>query len=125
MKNRFRMLSVFCVAVLFLAGSGQEKPKTATVELPGNLTTGYTWVYTMSPADIMREVSKEYIPDQVDEDIVGSGGKFIFTFKPLAKGEAKLVFSYLRVWEEDTPPLETVVFRATVDDQAGLTLAPE
>ena len=122
MKNRFWLVSLLGLAVLGLLGSGTQKQKTAAVELIGNPTTGYTWVYTMSPEGVVREVSKEYIASKTDERVSGSGGKFIFTFEALITGEAELIFSYLRVWEEDTPAMETVVYTATVDDKNSLTL---
>jgi predicted secreted protein len=122
MKNFFWLISSFCIAVLILGCSGTQKRKTATVELQGNPTTGYTWIYTMSPKGFLREISNEYIADKTGEAVVGSGGKFIFTFEALAEGEAELIFSYLRVWETDTPATETAVYRATVDDNVSLTL---
>ena len=94
----------------------------ATVELEGNPTTGYTWVYTMSPEGIVREIFNDYVPDKTDDNVTGSGGKFIFTFEPVSEGEAELAFSYLRVWEKDIPAIKTVTYRAVVDDKGNLTL---
>ena len=122
MKKRFCMVSVLCIAALGLGCSGTQKQNTATVELMGNPTTGYTWVYTMLPEGVVREVSKEYIADKTYEGIAGLGGKYIFTFEALITGEAKLIFSYLREWEKDTPATETVVYIVTVDDKNSLTL---
>jgi predicted secreted protein len=118
MKKRFWLAPLLGLAVLGLGGSGAQQQNTATVELTGNPTTGYTWVYTMSPEGVVREASQEYIADKTG--VVGSGGKFIFTFEALAAGEAEIIFSHLRTWEKEA--LETVVYTATVDDKNSLTL---
>ena len=119
------LASLLCIAMLGLGCSGSQEQKTATIELEGNPSTGYTWVYTVSQEGVVREVSNEYIPDKHADGRVGSGGRFIFTFDALTTGEAKLTFSYLRIWEEDTPPVNTVVYRAVVDGNNRLTLARE
>jgi inhibitor of cysteine peptidase len=120
MKKRFGLVVLLCLAALGSGCSGSLKQKTATVELQGNPTTGYTWIYAMSSEGVVREIASEYIADRTG--VVGSGGKFIFTFEALTTGEAELVFSYLRVWESDTPAAETVAYRATVDDTNNLSL---
>jgi len=116
---------LFCIVLLVLGCSETQKRKTATVELQGNPTTGYAWVYIMSPEGILREISNEYSADKSGEAVVGSGGKFIFTFEALTKGEAELIFSYLRAWEVDTPAAKTAVYRATMSDKTGLTLTQQ
>ena len=99
-----------------------QEQKTAVIELEGNPTTGYTWVCSISPEGIVREVSNKYIPNNTNEKIVGSGGKFVFTFEAMSEGEAELVFSYLRIWEEAIPPIDTVIYRAIVDNKNNLIL---
>ena len=99
-----------------------QKTLTAAIELEGNPTTGYSWVYAMSPEGIVREVSNEYIAANTVGHVAGSGGKFIFTFEAVAEGETELTFSYLRPWEENIPALKTVIYRAIVDDKYNLTL---
>jgi predicted secreted protein len=126
MKKNSGLVSLFFGIVALAFGcSGPEKQKTVTVELTGNPTTGYTWVYTISPEGILHKISTKYIPDQTGGAVGGSGGKFIFLFEALAEGEAELTFSYLRVWETDTSPAETRVYRATVDDKTGLMLTQQ
>ena len=99
-----------------------QEQKTATIELEANATTGYTWVYTMSPENVIRLVSSEYIPDKNNEKTTGSGGKQIFIFEAIAEGETELVFSYLREWETGIPPLKTVSYKAIVNNKNNLTL---
>ena len=117
----YLLILTFIVALSF-GCSGTQEQKTATIELEGNPTTGYTWVYTMSPEGIVHEVSNQYTASKTGERVVGSGGKFVFTFEAIAEGEAELVFSYLRPWEEGIPPVEAVIYKAIVDDRNNLTL---
>ena len=121
--SRFLITLAVLGITLFAPGCTQARVKnTAVVELEGNPSTGYTWVYTVSPQGIVREVSNTYIANQTEDNRVGSGGKFIFTFEAIAEGEAEIVFSYLRVWEEDVPPVRTVIYKAIVDGR-GVELA--
>ena len=129
MKNQAGNFILLCLVVLLsgCAGiQGQKQSKnTATVTLEGNPTTGYTWVYTLPPETVIREVSHEYIADTSDKNMVGSGGKFIFTFEAIAAGEADIIFSYRRSWEENTAPEKTIIYRAIVDPKNTLTLTPQ
>ena len=115
---------LLCSAILFWGCSTMQDQKTQTIKLEGNPTTGYEWIYTMSPEGVVREVSHDYIPDANSGNLVGSGGTFVFTFEAIAEGEAVLVFSYLRKWES-VPALETVIYKAIVDDKNNLTLKQE
>jgi len=99
--------------------------KQKSVELEGNPTTGYSWICAMSREGVIRELSSEYVAHRAARGIVGSGGKFVFSFKAVAPGDVELVFSYLRAWEKETPALKTVVYKATVDSRKNLKLIPE
>jgi len=118
----FVFLCVTALSVLSFGCSMTQEQKTAAIELEANATTGFVWVYTMSPENVIRLVSNEYVPDKNNEGITGGGGKQIFTFEAIAKGEVELVFSYLREWETGIPPLKTVTYKAIVDDKNSLTL---
>ena len=131
MKKNLWLAILICVAMLLPGCGGTQEEDIATVKLSGNMatvelkgnpTTGYTWLYTMSPEGIVREAFSDYIPDKTDDNVVGSGGKFVFTFEAVSEGEAELVFSYLRVWEEGIPAINTVTYKAVVDDKGNLKL---
>ena len=129
-KKRGIFYAVLCIAFFSVACTGvqiennaAQMKNIAVIEMEGNPTTGYSWVYKMSPENIIREVSNTYIADQTQNNRVGSGGKFVFTFEAVTRGEAELVFSYLRPWEEGIPPVQTVTFNAIVDDNNNLTLS--
>jgi predicted secreted protein len=132
-KSVFTVLVIVFIAVIgfTMAACGNDDGSVSniegnrmikSVELEGNPTTGYTWVCTISPEGVVNEVSNEYIPDNTNPNIVGSGGKFVFTFEAVAAGEAELVFSYLRPWEEGIPALKTVIYKTIVDGNKNLTL---
>ena len=121
MEKKLCVIMLSILASLFSC-SGSDDQKTVKIELEGNPTTGYTWVYTMKPEGIVREVSNEYIQNNTDENVAGAGGKFVFIFEAISTGEAELVFSYLRVFEEGIPPIQTVTYKAIVDNSKNLTL---
>ena len=129
MKKYQRFIILLCMAMVSFGCAGMQEQKQdkkiATITLEGNRTTGFSWVYTLSPDGIVREVSNEYIADTTDKKVVGSGGNFVFSFEAIAAGEAELVFSYLRTWEQNTPPAQIVIYKATVDDKNNLTLTQQ
>ncbi|MDR2035897.1 MAG: protease inhibitor I42 family protein [Coriobacteriales bacterium] len=97
------------------------EPATATIELKGNPTTGYTWVYTMIPEGIIKEVSNDYEQDTAAQGATGVGGTFKYVFEAVSEGETELTFSYLREFE-DNPAEQVVVYKAKVDAGGNITL---
>ena len=131
-KDLFLGMAVFMLAFGFTScasnGTGDDLPRygdtttRAVVELTGNPTTGYAWVCSITPGGIVKEISSEYIPDQTGPGVVGAGGKYIFTFEAIKEGEAELLFSYLRPWEENVSALQTETWHAIVDSRGFLLL---
>jgi inhibitor of cysteine peptidase len=78
--------------------------------LPGNPTTGYTWQKVAGDEKILAQNSDyKYTPDT---KLIGSGGKFVFTFKAATAGETRLRFAYQRTFEKNIPPVK--IFEVTV-----------
>ena len=128
MINRPVFIILLSIAMVLPGCAGmqeQKQKKTVTVMLEGNATTGYSWGYTLSPEGIVREVSNEYIADAAREKLAGSGGKFIFSFEAVTAGDAELVFSYLRIWEKEIPPVKVIIYKAIVDEKNNLTLTQQ
>ena len=132
-KKTLLIVGVLCAAFLVAglaagctnpADSQTQQPvqTTGTVELDGNPTTGYNWTCTITPDGIVNETSNNYVQNDNPNGMVGVGGKFVFDFESVAAGEATLTFDYLRPWEDGVPPVNTVVYKATVDSSLGLTL---
>ncbi|MBQ4313183.1 MAG: protease inhibitor I42 family protein [Clostridia bacterium] len=115
----------FLCAALFsstLTGcsASSKASHTAVIELSGNPSTGYTWIYEMSEDNIVREVKNEFqMPSPSDR--VGAGGKFVFEFEGISPGEVTLTFSYLRTFE-DNPPVKTAKYIISVDNDLNVTL---
>jgi len=123
MRKHFGLMVLFFIDMIALMGCSGEQ-NTETIELAGNPTTGFEWVLSsITPEGIVREVSSKYTPDKTDGQVAGAGGKYVFTFEPIAEGTAEIVFSYLRDWEEGIPAEETRTYTAIVDDKLNLTIA--
>ena len=126
MKKCLSVFGVLCLTLSLVGCSGNhvfgQGESEATVELEGNPTTGYEWTYELSNPAVIREVSYEYIGYQENDEVVGVGGVFVFSFAGLAEGETEITFKYSRSWEDDTPPEETIVYLGVVDSNNTLTL---
>ncbi|MBN1321117.1 MAG: protease inhibitor I42 family protein [Thermoleophilia bacterium] len=90
---------------------------TIEVVLPGNPTTGYAWTadLTGKAGEALEQVGEPaYVQDPAEDDMVGVGGQFTFTFKAKAAGQATLKLVYSRSFE-DVEPLETFEVQITVE----------
>ena len=89
------------------------KGETATIELEGNVTTGYTWTVTQEPdAAVAKVVSNEYVAPE--GGAVGAGGHQKIVLEGVADGTTTLDLAYSREWETDVAPAETAKFEITV-----------
>lgn len=90
---------------------------TIEVSLPGNPTTGYSWTAALDEKDaglLEQQGEPAYVEDTVEEDVVGSGGTYTFTFKAAAAGQATLKLVYSRAWE-DVEPESTFTATVTIE----------
>ena len=93
-----------------------KKLDLITVELTDNPTTGYQWLFVDKSAfdldghseeDIILGLvheeyvqdSKEFLPSDSSDLIVGRGGTRRFKFMALQTGQQKLELAYCRPWE--------------------------
>ncbi len=84
------------------------------VYLPGNPTTGYSWVLVEGTGTVVEAVGDaDYRPD--DTRLMGSGGVFVFGFRAAGKGSAALRFEYRRPWEKDKPALHQAAVDVSVE----------
>jgi predicted secreted protein len=82
------------------------------ITLAGNATTGFSWeLVEFDPAVITA--LDEPVYEEVDTDLVGGGGEWIWTLAAQESGECEVRFVYHRTWE-DEPPEETFSFIASV-----------
>ena len=93
---------------------------SATIELKGNPSTGYTWEAVLSDENIV-EVSKD-VKYLGAKGMVGAPSMFYFTVRSVSVGNTVLTFEYKRPWEEKAP-LETKVYNITVDKRGKITMS--
>ncbi len=106
------LLPIMIVSMLFLLFGCAAQSRT--IELKGNVTTGYLWQYTMSEQGIVAETSNAYEDGNIP-GTTGAGGVFQFTFEGIAPGETDLYFEYIRPWEEGIEPASTVTYHIVVN----------
>ncbi len=75
-----------------------NKPKTMTLSLDSNPTTGYSWTVSQEP-ELFR-ITEEYKENTHENGMVGVGGQQIFTLTPKEAGTTSVTFVYARPWED-------------------------
>lgn len=113
---------ILLVLSLFLAGCKSAVFKTSekNLELRGNLTTGYTWIYTVSDDSVIQvDEDVKYLGDN---GIVGAPSLFTYTIKSLKPGKTDLKFEYKRPWEDKIAE-EMRFFEVNVKDNGNISLA--
>jgi inhibitor of cysteine peptidase len=71
-----------------------------TIELPSNITTGYSWQVA---DDGGLEQSGDPVYDAPNTDAAGAGGTETFTFEATETGSGEIVLEYVRPWESVQP----------------------
>ena len=86
------------------------------VALAGNATTGYQWENALLyEYAVLRESEEmEYRAKPHPQEMVGSGGEFLFRYEAVDVGPQAFRFIYRRPWES-VDPEEIVEFTATVN----------
>lgn len=106
---------------LLLVGckSASFKESEKKLELDGNPTTGYTWVYSIGDESVIQ-VSED-VKYLGKNGIVGAPSRFTYTIKSKKAGSTSLKFVYKRPWEEKDA--ETVrLFEVKIEDDGKLEL---
>lgn len=85
-----------------------------SVTLKSNPTTGYSWqICEIVNKGIVKLLGSKYVPNK-DANLVGAGGKQVWTFKALAKGQARIFLKYVRSWEKNVKPAELKAYLVTI-----------
>jgi predicted secreted protein len=90
---------------------------TISVVLAGNPTTGYSWESALADeATALLTLVGEpaFAQDKVGANVVGSGGKYTFTFSAAAAGQVELKLKYWRPFEAQAEPLQTFSASITI-----------
>lgn len=123
------------LVISLLVSAGCSRPNIVTLAMDGdrtvglrpgqmlklsftsNASTGYTWQLAGSSVNkgIVRQIGTfRYIHRSRDPKLVGAPGVQMFRCEAMKRGKAKLVFEYLRPWEENKPPAERYVVKVIV-----------
>ena len=105
-----------CAMLLLAAGCAKKEPQTATVSLPSNPTTGYSWKVEQS--NDLFEITSEFA--EGEGGALGAGGTDTFTLTPQASGETAVMFMYGRSWEEK--PESKIVYNVKIDKNMQITV---
>lgn len=90
-----------------------------TISLPGNATTGYSWLLTTYNSHLIKEVSSSYKENPHPLGMVGVPGNFIFTFEVLSAAfntpqTTTVNFIYARPWAIDKTKAEEEQYTITI-----------
>ena len=99
------LLVVSLSGCLKMADSSETHKKVGEIfelGLESNPTTGYQWQLAQPlNEDIVMLINSEYFPPE--GELVGAGGKEIWTFETVGPGTVEISFKYIRPWEVDVP----------------------
>ena len=117
MRTKKLLVAIFgCAMLLLAAGCAKKEPQTATVSLPSNPTTGYSWKVEQS--NDLFEITSEFA--EGEGGALGAGGTDTFTLTPQASGETAVMFMYGRSWEE--APESEIVYNVKIDKNMQITV---
>ena len=121
-KNFFMALAVAIVPMVQAqTGAVQELAaelkvgETQVLELPGNPTTGYSWILAAPlPSDCPVSVAVDYEAAESPRGLVGRGGVFKVCYTGVKPGTATVELVYARPWEKGKAPLQKTNLIVTV-----------
>lgn len=89
--------------------------KKFTISLKANPTTGYSWQLA-KPLDeaVVKLDKKDYQADSHPPNMVGVGGKEVWTFTAVGSGKSVIALKHVRSWEKDKPPVQTASYEVIV-----------
>lgn len=102
--------------IIYDDGNPQLSPE---FYLPGNPTTGYTWIAEGDDETIVR-VLVEYDADD-DRELAGAPGNFWIRIDGLKPGLATVTLSYARPWE-NAVPLYSFTVQVDVDEELNVNI---
>jgi predicted secreted protein len=88
------------------------------IRAEGNATTGYQWSVKELKGDAVKSGGEvTYIPTPVAPDVNGAGGTYVIHLEGAKPGKAEVTLIYVRSFEKDKPPANTV--KLTIEVQAA------
>lgn len=84
------------------------------ITVDSNPTTGYQWDLAAKPDEsVVRFVSKAFVAPE--SGLVGAGGKEVWTFRAVGRGQTEIRMKYFRSWEKGKAPVRRALYSVTVD----------
>lgn len=101
----FSISPVFCTENVIETKVGNK----FKIELKSNPSTGYQWQLE-KPLDknFVKLVSSNYFHSNTP--LIGAGGKEVWVFKAIKKGETVISLKYVRSWEVNQPAAENIEY---------------
>ena len=91
------------------------------INLEGNPTTGYQWTAISADSDKL-EVKDEYIPDETNEGLVGTGGTYRFNVRGISEGNCNIDIAYMRSWESSNEAIDEITYYLYVSKDGKITV---
>ena len=110
----------FMVFKINKKGSSKTEGATFTFSLDSNSSTGYSWKEKVSVKGII-DVSHEYDNSGCPPDVVGCGGKNVYTVKALKPGRVKLTMTYSFGDGNNQKTEKTAIYKITVTDDLKIS----
>ena len=120
-EEKTKTIIILFLLSLIFAGckSASFNSSEKILELKGNPTTGYTWIYTIGDESIIRV--DEDIQYLGKEGLVGALSLFTYTVRSLKQGNTNLKFEYKRPWENKQAE-EVRFFEVTVKENGKINM---
>jgi inhibitor of cysteine peptidase len=84
-----------------------------SIVLDSNPSTGYQWRLAQpSNREFLKLINSTYRAPITE--LVGAGGKEIWSFKALSVGQRTILLEYVRPWEKGKEPVKTVTFTVNI-----------
>lgn len=90
-----------------------------TISLPAIPSTGYEWSFDISDPEVLELITMEYVADVHSEDMTGSGGTWVASFRGLKEGTATLLLTKAASYDE-TSIADQRKLEINVDDDLSL-----
>ena len=90
-----------------------KEGETFEITLDSNPSTGFAWeIVGELDANDIEEVDNVYAAAENKQDppLVGAGGKEVWTFKAIQKGEFEIKMKYCQAFDRDNPIEEKTIF---------------
>lgn len=83
------------------------------IVMASNRTTGFSWQIAKPINEkVVKLLGSEYFPAK--SDLVGAGGKEVWTFTAVAAGQTTISLKYIRPWEKGKPPKQEAAYTVIV-----------